>query len=146
MTFKHMRTDLMMKTVNTVHGTLIKVSGGRLGGTAGGMTTVELHSVGRKSGRARNNLLTAPIIDNDRIILVASKGGDERHPDWYHNITAQPNVEVTIGGVREAVTARTASADEKAEMWSKITAEYKGYARYQEKTDREIPVVICDRC
>ncbi|HEX7133115.1 MAG TPA: nitroreductase/quinone reductase family protein, partial [Iamia sp.] len=78
------------------------------------------------------------------VVLVASKGGDDRDPLWYGNLVAQPDVEVTIAGTTTPMRARTATAEERAELWPRITTAYKGYAGYQKRTDREIPVVICE--
>lgn len=89
-------------------------------------------------------MLTAPIHEDGRYVLVASKGGDDRHPEWYLNLVAQPNIELTIGKETLPFTARTATAEEKADMWPRIVSVYRGYAGYQRKTDRDIPVVICE--
>ena len=75
---------------------------------------------------------------------MASKGGDDRNPEWYLNLTANPGVDVTLNGTTTPMRARTASAEEKAELWPTIVAAYKGYAGYQKRTDRDIPVVICE--
>ena len=82
--------------------------------------------------------------DARRVVLVASKGGDDRNPDWYQNLQSHPDAELVINGERRAVRARTASAAEKAELWPKIVAAYDGYADYQQRTNRDIPVVICE--
>lgn len=137
-------TDVGMKTLNAVHKGLLKLSGGRIGSTAGGMAAVELHTIGRKSGERRSTMLTAPIHTDERVVLVASKGGDDRHPAWYLNLQAQPDVELTHRGETRPMTARTATPEEKAQLWPEITSVYKGYAGYQRKTDRDIPVVICE--
>jgi deazaflavin-dependent oxidoreductase (nitroreductase family) len=136
--------DTGMKAMNLAHRTILKVSGGRLLANPMGMPTVELHTTGRKSGQRRSTLLTAPVHDTDRVVLVASKGGDDRNPEWYLNLKANPQVELTIAGTTRAMQARTASAAEKAELWPQIIAAYKGYAGYQRKTNRDIPVVICE--
>lgn len=136
--------DLMAKGLNAVHRSLLAVSGGRIGATARGMHVVELHTTGRTSGQRRSVMLTAPIYEPDRIVLVASKNGDDRNPDWYRNLVAQPHIEVTEAGATRPMQARTASAEEKAEMWPAIVAANKGYASYQRRTEREIPVVICE--
>ncbi len=137
-------TDVVVKVMNVVHRAALRATGGRLGKTVFGMEAVELHTTGRKSGQRRSVMLTAPIIDERRIVLVASKGGDDRHPDWYHNLVADPSVELTHAGATRRMTARTATPEEKAELWPKITASYKGYAGYQKRTERDIPVVICE--
>ena len=137
--------DTGMKVMNLVHRSIRTISFGRLGNTIGSMPVVELHAVGRKSGKARTNMLTTPLQEDGNYVLVASKGGDDRDPEWYLNIVANPDVTlVTADGTRVDVTARVATADEKAEMWPKIVDAYKGYAGYAKKTDRDIPVVICE--
>jgi deazaflavin-dependent oxidoreductase (nitroreductase family) len=137
--------DLQLKGMNLVHRTLLLVSGGRIGRRLGSMPVVELHTTGRASGKRRSVMLTTPVHDDDRWILVASKGGDDRDPDWYRNLVAHPDAELTVDGATVAVQARTANAAEKAELWPRIVAAYRGYAGYQAKTDRDIPVVICSR-
>ena len=144
MTTKDSLTDLQMKGMNAVHKTLLKVSGGRLGATLGSMPVVELHTVGRSSGKRRSTMLTTPVHDEGTYVLVASKGGDDRDPDWFRNLVANPDVELTVDGTTIPLTARVATEDEKSELWPRIVEAYKGYAGYQEKTDRNIPVVICE--
>ena len=146
MTFTHLRRDLLAKTVNAVHKTLVAVSGGRLGNEMGNLPVVKLTTTGRKSGQPRTVMLTAPIHGDGRYVLVASKGGDDRHPDWYRNLVANPDVTLErVGGNGPfALTARTATAEEKAELWPNIASAAEGYAAYEAKTDRDIPVVICE--
>ena len=72
-------------------------------------------------------------------MLIASKGGDDRHPDWYHNLTADPDVEITDGEVTKPYRARTATPEEKAELWPQVVAAYKGYAGYQKRTEPRHP-------
>lgn len=130
--------------MNLGHRAILTVSGNRLLSKPFGMPVVELHTVGRKSGLPRSCYLTAPIHDSNRVVLVASKGGDDRNPDWYRNLQARPDAEVVIGGLRRKVHARTATEAEKAELWPTIVTAYQGYANYQKKTTRDIPVVICE--
>lgn len=144
MRLRHVLVDSVLKAQNALHRTVLGLSRGRLGRRALGMTVVELHTVGRRTGKRRSTLLTAPVIDGERIVLVASKGGDDRHPDWYRNLVANPRVEVTVDGVTRPMRARTATPEERAELWPRIVARYRGYAAYQRRTRREIPVVICE--
>ena len=137
-------TDIGFKVLNEAHRATIRLSGGRIGRSAYGMPVVELRTVGRKTGQRRVTVLTSPIHDENRVLLIASKYGDDRNPQWYGNLTANPDVEILIDGQRRALRARTASADERKELWPQILRAYKGYGAYQEKTDREIPVVICE--
>lgn len=144
MALKESATDLGMKAMNGVHRAVLKLSGGRLLSNVGEMKVVELHTTGRSSGKRRSTMLTAPISDGGTYVLVASKGGDDRDPDWYRNLVANPEIELTIEGHTHPFTARVASDDERAEMWPRIVGAYKGYAGYQKKTSRSIPVVVCE--
>jgi deazaflavin-dependent oxidoreductase (nitroreductase family) len=136
--------DTVLKAQNALHRTVLAASRGRVGRRALGMVVVELCTVGRRTGKRHATLLTAPVVDGDRVVLVASKGGDDRHPDWYRNLVANPDVELTIDGVTRPMRARTATPEERAELWPRIVARYRGYAAYQRRTRREIPVVICE--
>jgi deazaflavin-dependent oxidoreductase (nitroreductase family) len=137
--------NLGWKVLNTVHKGLVKVSGGRIGRTAGGMPVVELTTTGRKSGQPRTVMLTSPVQEGDTIVVVGSRGGARDHPDWVLNLQKEPRVEVSFkGGARAPYTARVATAEERARLWPKATAAYKNYDSYQRKTDREIPLVLLD--
>jgi deazaflavin-dependent oxidoreductase (nitroreductase family) len=144
MDLQHYLADISLKTMSQVHRVIVHLSGGQVLGSAFGMPVVELHTVGRKSGLPRSTMLTAPVIDGDRVVLVASKGGDDRDPDWYANLVAHPEVELTIGGRRRPMLARRASAAEKAELWPRVVAAYRGYDSYQNRTERDIPVVLLE--
>lgn len=137
-------TDLQMKTMSVLHRAVLTASGGRLLATFGSMPAVELHTIGRSSGKRRTTMLTAPVHGHQRFVLIASKGGDDRHPQWYLNLVANPDVELTVRGTTLKLRARTASPAEKAELWPQIVAAYRGYDGYQQKTSRDIPVVICE--
>jgi deazaflavin-dependent oxidoreductase (nitroreductase family) len=109
-----------------------------------GTTTLLLTTTGRKSGQRH----TTPLIyrkHGDDYTIVASKGGADESPQWYHNIQADPTVEVQVLGDRFKAHARTASPEEKPEMWKAMTATWPQYDEYQKKTDREIPVVVLER-
>jgi deazaflavin-dependent oxidoreductase (nitroreductase family) len=108
------------------------------------MPAVELTTTGRKSGEPRTTMLTSPVHDDGRVVLIASKGGDDRDPQWYLNLTANPDVEVAMNGQTRSMRARTASPEEKTALWPDIVAAYKGYDGYQKKSARDIPVVICE--
>jgi deazaflavin-dependent oxidoreductase (nitroreductase family) len=144
MSLQHFVADLGLKAMSRSHQIVLRLSGGRVLNSAFGMPAVELRSVGRKSGRIRTTMLTAPVVDGDRVVLVASKGGDDRNPDWYQNIMANPEVELAMAGESRQMRARTATSDEKADLWPRIVSAYKGYGGYQRRTERDIPVVICD--
>lgn len=108
------------------------------------MPVVALETKGRRSGQPRRTMLTAPVVAGDRVVLVASKGGDDRDPDWYRNLLVNPEVLVTMGGRTAVMHARPASPSERSELWPLVVAAYRGYAGYQQRTTRQIPLVICD--
>jgi deazaflavin-dependent oxidoreductase (nitroreductase family) len=136
--------DLMARVGNVLHRGIVKSTGGRVGGTGFGMPVVILTTTGRKSGKQRTTMLTTPVHDERRVVLVASYGGDDRHPAWYLNLRDNPDVELEMQGKKRNMRAHVAAPDEKAELWPQVVASYKGYAQYQTKTDRDIPLVILE--
>jgi deazaflavin-dependent oxidoreductase (nitroreductase family) len=130
----------LFKVANKLHPAIIRLSGGRLGGRVVGMPVVVLTTTGRRTGQPRTTPLTA-IEHEGRSYVIASKGGDEKHPAWYLNLVAHPEVTVQRGGRTATMTARVLPSDERTAIWPVVTRTYKGYASYQERTDREIPVV-----
>ncbi|WP_345061642.1 nitroreductase/quinone reductase family protein [Leifsonia kafniensis] len=133
-----------MKTLNLLHRVVLGATRGRLGWSVGSMPAVELHTIGRTSGQRRSTMLTAPFHEAGRYVLVASMGGDDRNPEWYLNLVANPDIELTVRGHTLAMRARTATPAEKAELWPRIVAAAPTYAGYQQKTERDIPVIICE--
>ncbi|WP_328387603.1 nitroreductase family deazaflavin-dependent oxidoreductase [Nocardia sp. NBC_00416] len=137
-----MPSDFTLKAANAVHRALLRISFGRWGTEFYGMPALELTTIGRKTGQPRSVMLTAPIVDGDDYIIVASRGGDPTHPAWYHNLRGTPTVEVSFrNGPRRAMTAHILSAEQRAPLWSRITADYPVYGDYQKRTTREIPLV-----
>jgi deazaflavin-dependent oxidoreductase (nitroreductase family) len=138
-------SDFALKTMNSVHRLLVTVTRGRAGHELGGMPVVELTTIGRRSGKPRTVLLTAPLRDGEGYVVVASRGGDDQHPAWFLNLRDRPEVEVAIkGGERRPMLARIASAEERASMWPQIADRYRNYAGYQKRTRREIPLVVLE--
>jgi deazaflavin-dependent oxidoreductase (nitroreductase family) len=109
-----------------------------------GTTTLILTTKGRKTGETRKIPLIYEENDGDYLI-VASRGGTPEHPAWYLNIEANPEVSVQVKDDKFKARARTATADEKPELWKKMAAAWPDYDDYQKRTDREIPVVILER-
>ena len=137
--------DLGARAVNVFHRTVFDLSGGRVFGSLSGMPVVELTTIGRKSGEPRTVMLTSPVKHEGNLVIVASYGGDDRHPAWFLNLQANHEVEVTAEGrSKQKMSARVATPVERAILWSQVTTTYKGYAGYQERTDREIPLVILE--
>ena len=109
-----------------------------------GRPTLLLTTRGRRSGEPR----TLPLIygrDGDRLLVVASRGGAPKHPSWYLNLLADPEVEVQVKGDRFHARAHPAGPDEKPRLWETMTTVFPDYAEYQTRTDRQIPVVILER-
>ncbi len=140
-----MPSDFALKTMNTIHRTLLTVTGGKVGWSVGGMQALELTTTGRKSGTARSVMLTSPIQVGDSLIIVASRGGDDQAPAWFLNLIANTDVKVALQGAAAVpMRARVATAAERADLWPKVTSKYKSYATYQTKTKREIPLVFLE--
>jgi deazaflavin-dependent oxidoreductase (nitroreductase family) len=140
-----MPDDIFFKIANTLHRSLLSLSGGRLGGNLMNMPVLELTTIGAKSGQKRTSILTTPLSDGDSIVVVASRGGDPQHPAWFHNLKANPDVEVAFkGGKPKPMKARVATPEERERLWPQVVATYKGYADYQTRATREIPLVLLD--
>jgi deazaflavin-dependent oxidoreductase (nitroreductase family) len=99
--------------------------------------------VGARSGKKRTSAL-GYIADGDHLVIVASKGGNPRNPAWFHNLRANPDTAVQVGSERRPVRARVATPEERARLWPKVVDAYRGYGAYQERTEREIPLVILE--
>lgn len=136
--------DTGARWVTGLHRSLFKVSNGRLLGRLAGMPVLILTTTGRKSGEPRATMLTSPVQQGDSIVLVASYGGDDRDPSWFKNLQADPDVEVLMNGRTIPMRARVASPSEKGALWPRVTRAYRGYAGYQRRTERDIPLVVLD--
>jgi deazaflavin-dependent oxidoreductase (nitroreductase family) len=135
--------DFGFRLLNSFHRTVVRVSAGRLGRHAFGMEIIELITVGRRSGRPHSTMLTVPVIEGAVLVLVASKGGDDRDPDWLKNLLANPRILVIRRGERRDMSARLASPEEHARLWSQVVVTYKSYDAYRRRTARAIPLVLC---
>ncbi len=135
--------DSSVRRWSRFHRTVFKLTGGRLGRRLVGNDILLLTTVGRKSGAPH----TVPLLyleDGDRYVVIASYGGRPHHPEWYLNLAADPRVVVQVPTETRPMLARTATPEERAEWWPRIVAAYRGYAVYQSRTDREIPVVFLE--
>lgn len=119
-------------------------TGGEVGHDWQGTTTLILTTTGRRSGEERSTPLIYQEHDGNHLV-VASKGGADEPPAWFRNLGENPEVTVQVMDDRFKARARTATADEKPEMWRKMAATWPAYDDYQTKTDREIPVVVLER-
>ena len=136
--------DRILKVRSALHRCIFSWTNGRVLGRWGGLPVVMLTTTGRRSGRPRTTMLASPVQEGDRIVLVASNGGAARHPDWYLNLRDRPEAGVAMRGRRERMRARTASAEEKDRLWPMVTNRSPSYARYQERTTRDIPIVLLE--
>lgn len=142
-------TTAVIKYMAKTQVKIFRLTNGRIGSTwrigAGfrkPVPTLLLEHRGRKSGR----LFVTPLLylsSGEDLIIVASQGGLPRHPQWYHNLLAHPETRIHVKGRRDIpVTARTASAEERRELWPRLVDLYADFAKYQAWTEREIPVVV----
>jgi deazaflavin-dependent oxidoreductase (nitroreductase family) len=131
-----------IKIMSALNVWVFRLTGGRLGARFPGGAPVCLVTVtGRKTGQPR----TVPLLylrRGEELVLVASKGGMSHHPTWYHNMMANPRVEVELGTTKRPMVVRRASAAEKAQIWPQLLEMYSDYATYQARTTRDIPVLI----
>ena len=122
---------------------LYRRSGGRIGGRMGRAPVMLLHHVGRKSGKER----VAPVLflaDDERLVIVASKGGSDKHPAWFGNLMAHPVTTVEVGRRRLRVQARMATEAERTEYWPRLLENYPSYGIYEGRTERVLPVVVLE--
>ena len=134
----------LLRRLIGVHARVYRVTGGLVGHRfPGAPPMLLLDHVGARTGTRR----TTPLVyveDGRDVVVVASKGGYPKHPAWYHNLRAHPDTTVQIGRERRAVHARVASPNERGRLWHEAVATYGGYRGYQERTDREIPLVVLE--
>ena len=136
--------DSSIKRWSRFHRVLFRSTGGRVGKRLVDNDMLLLTTKGRKTGKSR----TVPLLyltDNDRFVVIASYGGRDNYPEWYLNLVAEPKVDVALPGRKAAFVARTADPEERSEWWPRIVNAYDGYAVYQARTEREIPVVFLER-
>ncbi len=120
-----------------------RASKGQVGGQFAGAPLLLLHTIGAKSGQERVNPMMYRVVDGGYAVF-ASKAGAPTNPDWYHNLVAHPEVQAEIGALTLPLTARVAGDDERERIWAAHKADYPGFADYETKTSRKIPVVILE--
>ena len=121
-----------------------RANAGKVGGRFAGRSLLLLHTIGAKSGQPRINPV-ACIRDGDCLVIIASKGGAPTNPDWYHNILTNPLVTVETGTEQFQAQAAVAAEPERTRLYNKMVEMMPGFAEYQEKTSRVIPVIILTR-
>jgi len=135
--------DRTAKYLSTLHQVLYRGTRGIVGRRLVGNDMCLLSTTGRWSGQVH----TVPLLylrDGERLVVIASWGGRDHHPDWYVNLLADSRAVVQVLGDRWAVEAETADSDRRALWWPRVLAAYDGYATYESRTDREIPVVFLE--
>lgn len=131
------------------HRVLQRLTFGLLGWNLGSLPVIELTTIGRRSGKPRSTLLTTPVVETvdgvERLVVVASRGGDDAYPAWYLNLVEHPDVTVTRrNGEALAYRAHVADDTERERLWALAVRAYRGYADYQRKTERRIPIVVLE--
>jgi F420H(2)-dependent quinone reductase len=136
--------DRTAKYLSTVHRLAYLGTRGLVGRRLVDNDMCLLTTTGRRSG-ARHTVPLLYLSDGDRLVVIASWGGRDRHPEWYRNLLTDPVATVQVLGKRWPVEARTATASERAAWWPQVLDAYDGYAVYASRTEREIPVVFLER-
>ena len=140
-----MPSDLAFKAMNAIHRSLLAITGGRAGWTALNMPVLELTTTGRQTGRSRTVMLTSPVQEGTTLVVVASRGGDDKAPAWFLNLQDNPEVGVALQGKpAQTMHARVADTAERARPWPLVVADHQNYADYQTKTTREIALVLLE--
>lgn len=135
--------DVSVRLWSGLHTVLYRATGGLIGRRLVDNDMLLLTTTGHRSGDDH----TVPLLylrDGANLVVIASYGGRPRHPTWYENLVADPSVRVRVGWTTLRMRARTATPEERARWWPEIVTAYDGYATYQSRTDREIPVVFLE--
>ena len=122
-----------------------RANGGKVGGPFENRTLLLLHTCGAKSGLERVNPLVC-MLDGERYVIIASKGGAPTHPDWYYNLLANPNVSVEVGVEQFNARARVCHEPERTQLYAQMAVLYPFFAEYERQTKRVIPVITLSRC
>jgi deazaflavin-dependent oxidoreductase (nitroreductase family) len=122
-----------------------RANNGKVGGYFAGRNLLLLHTVGARTGQPRTNPV-AYVTDGDRLVVIASKGGSDSNPDWYHNILANPNVTVEVGNEQFKARATPVTEEpERSRLYAKMVEHMPGFAEYETKTARKIPAITLER-
>jgi deazaflavin-dependent oxidoreductase (nitroreductase family) len=139
--------EMHMSDVNDWNAQIIaefRANGGAVGGQFEGAPMAILHTVGAKTGKVRENPMMYQAVD-DSFAVFASKAGADTNPDWFHNLVANPDIDVEVGRETLPVRARVLEGDERDAVWTAQKERYPGFAEYEAKTSRRIPVVLLER-
>jgi deazaflavin-dependent oxidoreductase (nitroreductase family) len=122
-----------------------RATGGHPGGPWEGRPLLLIHHVGARTGTERVNPVAYQALENGSIAVFASKGGHPTNPDWYHNLVANPRTTVEVGGETFDVVARVAQGEERERIWTRQKELMPGFAEYENRTARQIPVIVLER-
>ena len=131
----------LMNVMSRVNVAAYRASGGRLGNHIGKAPVLLVHHVGRRTGKAR----VSPVLyleDGDRLVIVASKGGTDKNPAWYHNLMAHPDATIEVGRDTIDVVASEAAGEERERLYGAQAERIPQFAEYQKRTQRLIPVIV----
>ncbi len=135
------RRTTFIKIIWKLHRFIYRASGGRVGGVIGGTPVLLLITTGRRSGEPRAVTLTY-FEDGERLVVVGSNAGENRHPAWWLNLQEHPDATVQIGGTTTRVRAAEVVGEERERLWAELARRDPAYEQYQLRTDRRIPVVL----
>ncbi len=133
----------LLRATGKLNVPIYRMTRGRLMGKIGRAPVLLLTSTGRRTGQPR----TSPVLylaDGDRVVVIGSNAGNVHAPAWSHNLKANPDAEIEIRNGRRPVRARVAEGEERAELWRKMNAQYRGFEDYDHRTSREIAVFVLD--
>jgi deazaflavin-dependent oxidoreductase (nitroreductase family) len=133
----------VLRATGKLNVPVYRLTRGRLMGKVGRAPVLLLTTTGRRTGQPR----TAPVChlaDGDRVVVIGSNAGNANAPAWSHNLKANPDAEIEIGGERGLVRARVAEGEERAELWRKMNAQYDGFDDYEQRTSRDIAVFVLE--
>ena len=139
--FRERARRRLIRTLGRFHRAIVRVGGGRVLGRIAGMPVLLLTTTGRRSGKQRTVPLTY-MRDGRELVVVGSFGGSDQAPAWVLNLEHDPRATVRLNGITVTVTARTADVEERARLWPTVIGTYQGYARYQTRTRRQIPIAL----
>lgn len=131
----------LFKIAVAIHTTVYRLTGGRVGSSIGGMSMLILTTRGRRSGKAHVVPL-GYLVDGDSYVVIASYGGSPKNPDWCLNLLSEPRAFVQVKGRRIAVTAQMAGGVDRRRLWAQLVEKAPLYQKYQERTTRQIPMVL----
>ena len=133
-------TDFDRRTVEE-----FRANGGQAGGVLAGTPLVLIHHIGARTGTEHVTPLAYSALDGGSIAIAASNGGSPRHPAWYHNLRANPAITVDLGTQRFEATAEEQTGPARAELWTRLVAQFPDLAKFEARTDRPIPLFLLRR-